>query len=110
MTISRSTLPIRYNYILGNKGLGRVNEFKDLGIIIQDNMHWDSHIRGQIKKANRMLYCIKRTIGYRAPMEAKRLLYLSLVRLHLEYSSPAWAPITKINLELIESIQRRAAI
>ena len=110
MSITRKISPVKFQYHLGNSNLVQVDEFKDLGVIIQDNLLWDSHIRTQVKKANRMLYFIKRTLGPRSPMEAKRLLYLSLVRPHLEYASIAWSPSTVVNLKLIESIQRRATI
>lgn len=55
-----------------------------------------------------MLWCIRRTIGPKAPTKAKKLLYLALVRSQLEYCSIVWNPITKLNLQLIESVQRRA--
>ena len=110
MSITRKISPIKFDYYLGNNHLTKVKEFKDLGVIIQDNMLWDSHIRTQVKKANRMLYFINRTLGPRTPLEAKRLLYLSLVHPHLEYASIAWSPSTVVNLKLIESIQRRATI
>ena len=110
MSITRKISPTKFVYKLGEVALGRVTNFKDLGVTIQDNLLWDIHIRTQVTKANRMLYYIKRTLGLRARMEAKRLLYLSLVRPHLEYSTVSWAPITDINLKLIESIQRRATI
>ena len=57
-----------------------------------------------------MLYYIKRTLGIYSPIKAKRLLYLALVRSHLEFATVAWAPITIHNMKLMESVQRRATI
>ena len=71
-------------------------------------MSWDVHINNIIKKANRNLWFIKRTIGPYAPTQAKKTLYLTLVRSILEYCTIIWAPITRQNLIHIESIQRRA--
>ena len=84
MTITRKISPTKFDYKLGNDTLVRVNYFKDLGVTIQDNLMWDIHTHSQVTKANRMLYYIKRTLGLHARFEAKRLLYLSLVRPHLE--------------------------
>lgn len=83
---------------------------KDLGIIIQDNMLWNEQISLMIKKANTNLYFIKRTLGPKAPLKAKRILYIALVRSQLEFASTVWATVSKLNLELLESVQRRATI
>ena len=61
-----------------------------------------------VSKANRNLWFIKRTVGPHAPLKAKKLLYLTLVRSILEYCSTIWAPISKQNLNHLESVQRRA--
>ena len=37
-----------------------------------------------------------------------KLLYKSIVRPHIEYASPVWAPTLKIDIHNIEKIQRRA--
>jgi hypothetical protein len=110
MTFTRKLTPNKYPYHIGNAALEKVQSFKDLGVMVEDTLSWDRHIRGQTSKANRMLYFLIKTIGFGAPKEAKRILYLSLVRPHLEFASPAWAPLTDLNMGIIESIQRRATI
>ena len=108
MMITRRITPVRYNYSMGNQNLERVHSFTDLGVIIQDNMLWELQINSMVKKANRNLWFIKRTVGPNAPIKAKKTLYLTLVRSILEYCSIIWSPITKQNLRHLESIQRRA--
>jgi hypothetical protein len=108
MRISRRTVPYQYIYTLNREKLEVVRSFVDLGITIESNLGWDVHIGGQIKKANRMFYYIKRTLGLFAPREAKKLLYLSLCRSHLELGTVAWTVLTDIHLKLIEALQRRA--
>jgi hypothetical protein len=108
MRISRKTLPIRTAYTMGQTRLERVNSFVDLGIIIQDNLLWDEHINNMIKRANRNLWFIKRSIGIHATSDAKKTLYVALVRSILEYGTIIWTPISKQNLRHIESIQRKA--
>jgi hypothetical protein len=110
MTITRKLVPCKFYYNIGGTILDRVRSFKDLGVQVEDTLFWDMHVQSQVKKASRMLYYITRVIGYRAPATAKRLLYLALVRPHLEFAAPAWTPLTEYNLRLIESIQRRATI
>ena len=108
MSISRKRSPLLYDYHISGVYLERVQSFTDLGIVVQHNLKWDLHISQIISIANKMLWCIIRCLGYKAPMEAKRTAYLSLVRSVLEYGSVIWFPMTKVNMLLIESVQRRA--
>ena len=39
-----------------------VKSYKYLGIIIQDDLKWDSHIEAQIKKANKKIYHVNRCL------------------------------------------------
>ena len=84
MRITRRINPVRFYYSLGDTTLQRVDSFTDLGVIIQDNLSWEKQINGMIKKADRNLWCMKRTLGPLAPMKAKKLLYVTLVRSVLE--------------------------
>ena len=107
MSITRKILPFRYQYHIAGTPLERVTSMNDLGILVQDNLLWDDHIRRIVGRANRNLFFIKRAIGEHAPFKAKMILYTSLVRSQLEYGSTVWAPITKQNIELLERVQRR---
>ena len=60
-----------------------------------------------VKKANRNLWIVRRTVGPAAPTMAKKTLYMSLVRSCLDYCSIIWTHITKENLKRLESVQRR---
>ena len=80
--------------------LERLRSFIDLGITVQANLKWDTHIYQIVSNANKMLWCVIRTLGYKAPFEAKRTAYLTFVRSTLEYGSIVWSPVTKTNLQL----------
>ena len=69
---------------MDRKPLSKVSEFKDLGIIISDNLTWDAHIRAITKTANRNMWLIKRMLGFQAPTKAKTILYDLLLRSVIE--------------------------
>ena len=82
-------------------------EEKDLGVIIDQDLNFKSHISSKIAKANSMIYLMKNCFKY-LDAEMFKTLYKSLIRPHLEYASPIWSPITKCEILRIEGVQRRA--
>ena len=60
-----------------------------------------------VKKANRMLGYIARSIEYKSK-EVILTLYNTLVRPHLEYCVQFWGPHYKKDIEALEKVQRRA--
>jgi hypothetical protein len=55
------------DYNLSRKKLKVVNEFKDLGVIMTSNLSWSNQVAFSVKKANRILGLIKRTVGSFTP-------------------------------------------
>ena len=66
------------------------------------------HIRSVVSKANKMLGLTKFTLGPKAPVNSKVLLYNFLERSVLSYSSIAWNPDKSEMMQLPKGIQRRA--
>ncbi|MES9884076.1 MAG: reverse transcriptase domain-containing protein, partial [Sedimenticola sp.] len=81
-----------------------VNEEKDLGVVMDKNLKFVSHIQTVVKKANRILGVIKRTFKY-IDKDVFLNLYKALVRPHLEYASNVWSVIYKKDAIPIENIQ-----
>ena len=52
---------------------------KDLGINVSRKLTWSAHINGRLKKANRVLYLIRRSVAYSVKPSIKLGLYKSLV-------------------------------
>ena len=85
-----------------------VKELKDLGILTNNGLSWNSHIDMITAKANRMLGLMKRTCMDLKDESTLKTLYCSLVRSNLEYCSVVWCLFTKRNVNKLEIIQRRA--
>ena len=60
------------------------------------------------KKYNRKLGLIKRTVGFNAPVNVTKALYLALIRSDLEFGSCLWSGTSRHNVECLEGVQRRA--
>ena len=85
----------------------RVQLEHDLGVLISSNLKWKSHINSVVSKANRVLGTLLKTFMSR-DASLWRLLYISLVRPHLEFASTVWNPYLKGDIEALEKVQRRA--
>ena len=88
-----------------HKELEFINEGKDLGVIIDHELNFSSHIVTQVKKANKMMGLIRRSYTH---LDIFCYLFNSLVRPHLEYCVSIWYPLLKKDEELIENVLRRA--
>jgi len=93
-------------YYMNDIALGSIDEEKDLGIFITDDLKWSTHCQQTYTRANRVLGMINRTISSR-DKQILLSLYKTLVRPHLEYCSPAWSPHYKKDKQLLERVQHR---
>ena len=95
------------SYNMGVNNLTETTEEKDLGVLIDNELKFEKHIKGIVNKANRMLWMIK--IGF-ACMDKEMFLnlYPVLVRPLLEYCVQVWSPHMKKHIDLLEGVQIRA--
>ena len=80
---------------------------KDLGIIVDDELKFHKNTAAAVKKANKILGIIRKTIFTKNETTIP-LLYMSLVRPHLEYANTVWGPHYKTDQQEVEKVQRRA--
>ena len=86
--------------------LQRVDEIRDLRVIITSSLSWNNHINNIISKAACISGLIKRTLEWHASSQTKYILYCSLVRPLLEYCTVVWSGTSRKNIKNIEKIQR----
>ena len=80
----------------------------DLGITVSSNFAWGKHIEKITAKAEQRLWLVIRAIGFHAPIKAKALTYMAMVRSILEFGSVVWSPSHKHHLRDLERVQRKA--
>ena len=95
------------DYHIDDVKLECVTEFPDLGVKIESDLSWHSHVTSKVKRANSLLGFIKRTLGFNSSVQSKQTLYLALIRSTLMYGSTVWCP-NRGDMKLLEGVQRRA--
>ena len=98
----------KFDYIIHGHTIEPVEEAKYLGVTINNKLNWNSHINNICQKANNTLNFINRNFKT-CPQKIKEQLYTSYVRPLVEFSGSVWDVHTKINIDQIERVQRRAA-
>ena len=89
--------PDNFPIILNNIELERVDNAKFLGVMIQENLMWNTHINyisNKVSKATAILAKLKHYL----PKYALKLIYNSLCLSHISYALPVWgaAPMSAI--------------
>ena len=97
----------QYEYTVGNMPAKYSTNEKDLGVIIDRKLSFDQHITEKVKKANSMAGWIRRSFQYMDKVLFK-LLYTSMVRMHLEYCAVVWSPYLTKYIDQLEQVQIRA--
>ena len=96
-----------FNYEMDGHWLSSVEDEKDLGVVIDKSLRFSKQCIEARNRANRVLGFIKRNVSYKSK-EVILKLYNSYVRPHLEYCIQAWSPHFRHDINLLESVQRRA--
>ena len=108
LSVTRKKNPVNYNYHLGPYSLLCIGKEKDLGVIVTNNLVWNTHIDMVTAKANKMRGVLKRTCPLLTRTKIRRSLYLSLVKSKLCFGSEIWSP-SNVSVKIkVEGIQRRA--
>ncbi|KAJ3659861.1 hypothetical protein Zmor_011524 [Zophobas morio] len=78
-----------------------------MGVIVTSTLTWSEHITKVVKKANKILYLLGKTFA-KADVNTVTKLYKTYVRPILEYANCVWVPTLQRDINLLESVQRRA--
>ena len=97
----------QFMYHINGQLLTPCDTFKDLGVIISNDLKAENQVAKCVKKANTMLGMKRRTFSY---LDKDILLrtYKVFVRPILEYCQQVWSPHLQKDIKDIERVQRRA--
>lgn len=111
MTITTKRQPETLPLSFGNVALVEKPEHKHLGVIIQNNCKWDSHINFIISKAKLQVACL-RSYKYKLSRKCLEIMYNSFILPHFDYCDTVWdnctltlcAELEKLNLDAIRTV------
>ena len=87
----------------------RVTEAKTLGIIIRDDLKWNTHVDAITSKAGKRIHMLSQMKKAGVPVTDITQMYCAKIRPLLEYACQAWHPgLTDYLSTDIERIQKRA--
>ena len=108
LRVTNKQNPINHSYDIHGHTLDKVEAAKYLGVTIDRQLNWNTHIASITKKANSTRAFLQRNLG-RCPTKIKAICYETMVRPLMEYSSSVWDPWTAANIQQLEAVQRRSA-
>ena len=101
-----NTLPRPPHLTIGGVPVNQVSTAKSLGVYIDENLSWGSHIEKLIKKVASGVGALKRIRSF-VPFETLKIIFNVLVRPHFDYCSVVWGNLTLSNK--LQKLQNRAA-
>ena len=94
-------------YVNSSK-IDQVKEHRVLGIVLDQELKWEAHIRSLCKKLARNLYLLSKLSLY-ASKEALLIFYHAHIISHINYASSIWDGAAEVHLKKVDSLHRRAA-
>lgn len=93
-------------YYINDTELVKVEQIRDLGVVFDNKLKFDSHIDGIINKTYKMLGFISRLTKDFKKSDCLQMLYNTLVRSNLEYCTTVWSPNHELHILKLERIQK----
>ena len=97
----------KFNITLNGVSIEHSDRERFLGVILDSNLAWNSHLSGLASKISRnagILYKLKGLV----PVSVLRLVYNSLIQSHLYYCSNVWGLGSKSSIDRLFSSQKKA--
>lgn len=108
MNISRRRNPTNLLITMQGTHIEQEQSHKHLGIYLQDNAKWQSHVEAIANKARKKVD-ILRYLNKTLDRKSLEKLYLVFIRPTLEYGCPVWNNLPDYHCKMLEDIQLQAA-
>ena len=108
LRVTNKRNPIDGQYNIHGHPLENVSSAKYLGVHIDKNLNFNSHVDATVKKANSVCAFLRRNFKH-CNRRIKEATYVTYIRPMVEHAATAWDPHTQKNVNKIEMVQRRSA-
>jgi len=95
-------------YNINGHILSQSTSCKDLGVILTSTLSWSQHYDMITSKAYKSLGFLRRVFKNSHCAQARKSLYISIVRANLLYCSPLWRPYLLKDIDPLERVERCA--
>lgn len=107
VTFTRSNRPILFNYSLKGINLQRSSVVRDLGVIHDSKLLFNTHVDDIVSRAYKALGFVMRSSADFTDVKTLKILYCTYVRSKLEYASQIWSPAYATYILRIEALQKK---
>ena len=104
----KSHLPkINLDLDLNGEPLTNIDNGKLLGVVLNCNLSWNSHVTFLCGNLSRQLALLRR-IRHLLPLRARRAFYISYIQSSLDYCSVVWANCDQLSFNKVFRLQKQA--
>ena len=107
MTIGTKRLDMEGNYKINGENIKEMTLKTDLGIWLDNELIFETHITKKANKANGMIAVIKKSFT-KVTKQVFLNIYRCLIRSHLEFANVIWHPSFINYQKILENVLRRA--
>ena len=108
MVITNKSQTENLNLNIGGSDLTEVDNFKYLGVIIDNKLNFNLHVESKVSKVKSKLYALRRLRNI-LPQSSLIKLYRSIIQTGLDYSITVWGNTSQNNMINIDRQQKMAA-
>ena len=103
----KKSCPIPAPINIGPTELERVSEFKLLGVYVQNDLKWNTHVSSIVSKACKRIHYLRVCRTAHLPRDIGLTTYITKIRPVLEYASPVWGGLPIYLEEDLQRVQNR---
>jgi hypothetical protein len=107
VSFSRKTNTLIYNYKLCQSSITRTDSIKDLGVFIDSKLRFHNHVDYIFSQCIKLLGLVRTLTFSFSSLDCLYMLYFTLFRSKLEYTSVVWNSITTTGANKLERIQQK---
>jgi hypothetical protein len=100
--------PLTIKLSIGSTCVEQVDSHKVLGVTVDDEMRWHTHINNVCKTVSRNIYLLKK-LSYYVDSDIQKLFFYAHCLSHINYASNIWCNAGDIHIKKLNSLHRRAA-